>query len=80
MHLVESDLPHITTFAVAKIEVADFYSPAVYRTTVAGRVEQDIFVRQIDRLYIGKSQAGSDLFQFPGGHFHFVQVEVVFFL
>ena len=62
MHLVETDLPHITPFAVAKIQVADFHCPAIHRATVAGGVEHDIFVRQVDGFYICKSQSGSDLF------------------
>ena len=56
MYLVETNLAHITSFTVAEIEVADFDSPAIHCPSVAGRLEQNVFVGQIDRLYVGKSQ------------------------
>ena len=65
MHLVETDLTHITPLPVAEIHIADFCKPAVYRTSATGRVEQDIVIRQVNAFNVGMSFSESQLLDFP---------------
>ena len=45
VHLIETDLTHITSFPIAEIHIADFRKPTVYRASTTGRVEKDIIIR-----------------------------------
>ena len=65
MHLVETNLTHITPLPVAEIHIADFRKPAVYRTSATGRVEQDIVIGQVNTFNVGMSFSESQLLDFP---------------
>ena len=65
MHLVETNLTHITPLPVAEIHIADFGKPTVYRTSATGRVEQDIVIRQVNTFNVGMSFSESQLLDFP---------------
>ena len=77
MHLVETNLTHITPLSVAEIHIADFRKPTIYRTSTTGRVEEDIIIRQVNTFNVGMSFPKSQLFDFTCLQIHFIQMKVI---
>ena len=77
VHLIETDLTHITSFPIAEIHIADFRKPTIYRASTTGRVEKNIIIRQVNTFNIGMSFSKSQLFDFTCLQIHFIQMKVI---
>ena len=77
VHLIETDLTHITSFPIAEIHIADFRKPTIYRASTTGRVEKNIIIRQVNTFNVGMSFPKSQLFDFTCLQIHFIQMKVI---
>ncbi len=78
MDLIECQPPQETAVAVAAVQIADLGPPAVDDLHAAGRVEDDVAVRQVGGFVIRDAQAAGQLPDGPRCQVHLVQMVVVF--